>query len=73
MCLEKSLVREGLQTYRDIPHNVRLPHGNNLSIVALLQLRREAARAVYEEGILEPYRVFKYQSSNSTSSAELED
>ena len=60
-------------TYRNIPHDVRPPYGKNLSIVALLQLRREAARAVYEEGILEPYRVFKYQSSNSSSSAKLQD
>ena len=54
-----------------------LPHtycnGKNLSIVALLQLRQEAARAAYEEGILEPYHIFKYQSSNSLSSVELED
>ena len=44
-----------------------------ISIVTLLQLRREAARAAYEEEILEPYHVFEYQSSNSSSSAELED
>ena len=61
------------RTYRNIPHDVRPPYGKNLSIVTLLQLRREAARAVYEEGILEPYHVFEYQSSNSSSSAELED
>ena len=60
-------------TYRNIPHDERLPYGKNLSIIALLQLRREAARAACEEGILEPYRVFEYQSSNSSSSAELED
>ena len=60
-------------TYCNIPHDERLPHGKNLSIVTLLQLRQEATRAVYEEGILELYRVFEYQSSNSSSSAELED
>ena len=42
-------------------------------MVTLLQLRREAAKAAYEEGILEPYSVFKYWSSNSSSSAELGD
>ena len=60
-------------TYHNIPHDERPQYGKNLSIVTLLQLRQEAARAVYEEGILEPYRVFEYQSSNSSSSAELED
>ena len=58
--------------YRNIPHE-RPQYGKNLSVVALLQLRQEATKAAYEEGILEPYRVFKYQSSNSASSAELED
>ena len=38
-----------------------------ISVAALLQLRREAARAAYEEGILEPYQAFEYQSSNSLS------
>ena len=61
------------RTYCNILHDERPQYGKNLSIVALLQLRREAARAVYEEGILEPYRVFKYQSSNPSSSAELKD
>ena len=60
-------------TYRNIPHNERPQYGKNLSIVALLQLRREAAKTAYKEGILEPYLAFKYQSSNSSSSAELED
>ena len=61
------------RTYRNIPLDEGLQYGKNLSIVALLQLRQEAARAAYEEGILEPYHVFEYQSSNSSSSAELED
>ena len=61
------------RTYHNIPHDERPPYGKNLSIVTLLQLRREAARVVYEEGISELYRVFEYQSSNSSSSAELED
>ena len=39
----------------------------------LLQLRQAAARAVYEEGILEPCHAFKYQSSSSISSVELEN
>ena len=60
-------------TYRNIPHNQRLQYGKNLSVVTLLHLRQEAAKAAYEEGVLEPYRVFEYQSSNSSSSAELED
>ena len=59
--------------YRNIPHNERPQYGKNLSVVALLQSRREATKAAYEEGILEPYCVFEYQSSNSASSAELED
>ena len=61
------------RTYHNIPHNERPQYGKNLSVVTLLQLRREAAKAAYEEGILEPYCVFEYQSSNSSSSAELED
>ena len=61
------------RTYRNILHDKRLQYGKNLSIVTLLQLRREAAKAAYEEGILELYHVFEYQSSNSSSSAELED
>ena len=59
-------------TYCNIPHE-RPQYGKNLSVVALLQLRWEAAKAAYEEGILEPYSVFEYQSSNSASSAGLED
>ena len=61
------------RTYCNIPHNERPQYGKNLSIVTLLQLRQEATKAAYKEGILEPYRVFEYQSSNSTSSAELGD
>ena len=61
------------RTYHNIPHDKRPQYGRNLSITALLQLRQEAARAAYEEGILEPYRAFKYQSSNSLSSVKLED
>ena len=60
-------------TYRNIPHNERPQYGGNLPLVALLQLRREAARAAYEEGILEPYRAFEYQSSSPISSVELEN
>ena len=60
-------------THCNIPHDKRPQYGKNLSVVTLLQLRQEAARVAYEEGILELYRVFKYQSSNSSSSAELED
>ena len=60
-------------TYCNIPHDKRPQYGKNLSVVTLLQLRREATKAAYEEGILEPYHVFIYQSSNSSSSAELED
>ena len=47
--------------------NERPQYGRNLSIATLLQLRREATRAAYEEGILEPYCTFEYQSSNSLS------
>ena len=61
------------RTYHNIPYDERLQYGKNLSIAVLLQLRQEATRAVYEEGILEPYRIFEYQSSNSFSFAELED
>ena len=60
-------------TYHNIPHNERPQYGKNLSIVTLLQLRQEATRVGYDEGILEPYRIFEYQSSNSLSSVELED
>ena len=60
-------------TYHNIPHDERPQYAKNLSIVALLQLRQEAAKVVYEEGILEPYHIFEYQSSNSLSSVELED
>ena len=56
------------RTYCNIPHDERPQYGRNLSIATLLQLRQEAARAAYEEGILEPYRAFEYQSSNSLSS-----
>ena len=61
------------RTYRNIPHDKRPQYGRNLPVVALLQLRREAARAVYEEGILEPCCAFEYQSSSSISSVELEN
>ena len=61
------------RTYRNIPHNERPQYGKNLSIVTLLQLRREATKAVYREGILEPYHAFEYQSSNSLGSTELGD
>ena len=61
------------RTYRNILHDERPQYGKNLSIVALLQLRQEATKAVYEEGILEPYHAFEYQSSSSLSPAELED
>ena len=47
-------------TYRNIPHNERPQYGENLSVVALLQLRREAAKVAYKEEILEPYCVFEY-------------
>ena len=60
-------------TYHNNPHDERPQYRKNLSIVALLQLRREATKVAYEEGILEPYRVFEYQSSNSSSSAKLAD
>ena len=60
------------RTYRNIPHDERPQYGRNLSIATLLQLRQEAARAAYEEGILEPYHAFEYQSSNSLS-AETDD
>ena len=46
-------------TYRNIPHDERPQYGKNLSIVALLQLRQEAARTTYEEGILGLYHAFK--------------
>ena len=39
-------------TYHNILHDERLQYRKNLSIVALLQLRQEATRAAYEEGIL---------------------
>ena len=53
------------RTYRNIPHDERLQYGRSLPVVALLQLRREATKAAYEEGILEPYCTFEYQSSSS--------
>ena len=34
-------------TYRNIPHDERPQYGKNLCVVALLQLRQEAAEAVY--------------------------
>ena len=61
------------RTYRNIPHDERPQYRRSLPVVTLLQLRREAARAAYEEGILEPCRVFEYQSSGSISSVELEN
>ena len=60
-------------TYCNIPFAERPEYGRNLSVVSLTQLRREASRAVYEEGVLEPYCTFEYQSSNSLSSVSLED
>ena len=60
-------------TYHNIQHNKRLQYGKNLSIATSLQLRQEATIAAYEEGILEPYHIFKYQGSNSLDSVELED
>ena len=60
-------------TYRNIPQDERPQYRRNLPVVTLLQLRREAARAAYEEGILELYHTFEYQSSSSLSSVELED
>ena len=69
-------MKEGLQAYL-VPAVISLItrdwYGKNLSIVAWLQLRQEAAKAAYREGILEPYRAFEYQSSNSLGSAELGD
>ena len=53
------------RTYRNIPYTERLEYRKNLSIVALMQLRYEAGRATYKGGVLEPYRAFEYQSSNS--------
>ena len=58
------------RTYCNIPNDEGLQYGKNLSIAALLQLRQEAARVAYHEGILEPYHIFKYQSSNSLSFVE---
>ena len=60
-------------TYRNIPHTEIPEYGRNLSVVALTQLRCEASRAAYEEGILELYHAFEYQSSNSLCSVSLED
>ena len=51
----------------------RPEYGRNLPIEVLIQLRHEASRATYEEGILEPYQAFDYQSSDSLSSVRLED
>ena len=61
------------RTYRNIPHDERPQCRRNLPVVALLQLRQEAARVAYEEGILELCRAFEYQSSSSISSVELEN
>ena len=61
------------RTYRNIPHDERPQYGRNLPVVTFLQLRREAARAAYEEGIFELYCTFEYQSSSSISSVELEN
>ena len=56
-------------TYHNIPHTERPENGKNLSIDALTQLGREAGRATYEGGVLQPYHAFECQSSNSQSSA----
>ena len=61
------------RTYHNILHDERLQYGKNLSIVTLLQLRQEAAKVAYEEGILELYHDLEYQSSNSLRSVEPED
>ena len=58
------------RTYRNILHEERPEYGRNLPIEVL---RHEASRATYEEGILEPYQAFDYQSSDSLSSVRLED
>ena len=60
-------------TYHNIPHGERPEYGRNLPIKVLIQLRCEASRAAYEEGILEPYQAFDCQSSDSLSSVRLED
>ena len=60
-------------TYCNIPLIERTEYGQNLSIVALTQLRHEASRAAYEGGVLEPYHAFEYQSSNALSSASETD
>ena len=60
-------------TYHNIPHDERPQYGRNLPMVTLLQLRQEAARAAYEERILEPCCAFEYQNSSSISSVELEN
>ena len=62
-----------LCTYCNIPHTERPEYGRNLSIVALTQLRCEASRAAYEEGVLELYHAFMYHSSNSLSSVSSKD
>ena len=61
------------RTYHNIPHIMRLEYGRNLSIVTLTQLRHEASKAVYGEGVLKPYCAFEYQSSNSLSSVKETD
>ena len=76
MYLEGSQVRGDLQTclaLTVISCMLRDQNTGEISIAALLQLRREAARATYEEGILEPYCTFEYRSSNSLSSVSLKD
>ena len=59
--------------HHNIPHKERPEYGRNLPIEVLIRLRCEASRATYEEGILEPYQAFDYQSSDSLSSVRLED
>ena len=60
-------------TYCNIPHGERPEYGRNLPIEVLIQLRCEASWVTHKEGILEPYRAFDYQSSNSLSSVRLEN
>ena len=55
------------RTYRNIPHAERPAYGRNLPAGVLARLRNAAHRAAYEQGVLEPYRAFEYQSSNSVS------
>ena len=55
--------------YRNIPHIERPEYRENLPITTLTQLRHEAGRVAYEEGVLQPHRSFEYQRSSSQSSA----